>query len=83
MFSKHSGDDRGNEAGRPDLDSKCTVIRMQAVEYCEQTSLHGFQYLTHRGVATKIGWLVVVILSITASVIFMTMNLKIYLQVGN
>ena len=60
--------------------SKCGLLRAQTTQYCEQTSVHGFQYLAQPGIFTKIGWLAVVILSIVASVYFMAINLREYFQ---
>ena len=82
LFSKRSEEKKDKGQDSAYCETACTAIHMQGVQYCEETTLHGFQYLTHPGVATKIGWLVVVVLSVTASVVFMVMNVKEYLQVG-
>ena len=62
--------------------TNCTVIEMQGVQYCNETTLHGFQYLTHPGIFTKLVWLVVVGACQAGSIYFFFQNLNVYLQVG-
>ena len=81
IFSKRSLEEIDKWSKPDDQKSKCSVIHMQGVQYCEETTLHGFQYLTHPGLATKIGWVVVVGLAIAASIYFMINNLTDYLHV--
>ena len=81
LFSKRSNDDASPAKNLADPESKCSIIHMQGTQYCEETTVHGFQYLTHPGLATKTGWLLVVLLSIIASVYFMVININEFLQV--
>ena len=81
IFSKRSLEEIDKWSKPDNQKSKCSVIQIQGVQYCEETTLHGFQYLTHPGLATKIGWVVVVGLAIAASIYFMINNLTDYLHV--
>ena len=83
LFFKRPEEEMDNAKDSSDQETACTAIHMQGVQYCQETSLHGFQYLTHSGVVTKIGWLVVVALSIMGSVGFTVINLREYFQVSN
>ena len=60
----------------------CHVLHMQGVQYCQETSLHGFQYLTHNGILVKICWFLVLGIVIAASVPLMIVNIKGYFNVG-
>ena len=48
----------------------CTILEIQGSQYCQETTLHGFQYLTKPGYLTKIFWLCVIV-SCFALVIYM------------
>ena len=81
LFSKRNEEVEEKKEDSRYEGTKCTAIHMQGVQYCEETTLHGFQYLTHPGVVSKIGWLMVVLLSTAAAVAFMVLNIKEFLQV--
>ena len=40
--------------------SLCSVVESQTCQYCNQTTLHGFQYLTTTGIIGKIFWLCII-----------------------
>ena len=52
LFSEHPEEDMENAKDSSDQETACIAIHMQGVQYCQETSLHGFQYLTHSGVVT-------------------------------
>ena len=46
----------------------CKIFEMQGTQYCHETSLHGFQYLTKPGYLTKIFWFCVIVTCFTVVV---------------
>ena len=59
----------------------CRSIRNQGVRYCEETSLHGFQYLLHQGLCTKIFWVLIIGGAITGSFYTVITNVNNYFDV--
>ena len=48
----------------------CTILEIQGTQYCEETTLHGFQYLTKPGYVTKVFWLCVITTCFSLAVYF-------------
>ena len=59
----------------------CRSMRKQGVQYCEETSLHGFQYLLHQGLCTKIFWVLIIGGAITGSFYTVITNVNNYFDV--
>ena len=49
---------------------------MSFSDHCSSTSLHGWQYLTRKGLPVKIYYALVVLLSISAAVYFVVINVR-------
>ena len=63
------------------LQEKGIVFIEGGFKYCQETSLHGWQYIySEQGYFHKIIWLVIVLLSIVVSLLFLVDNTKAYLN---
>jgi hypothetical protein len=64
----------GNDDDEDDLQRK--ILSHGFSNYCQQTTLHGWQYLeTEPGLWRKIIWALVILISMVASITFMVMNI--------
>ena len=62
--------------------TKCQVLKEQGAKFCEETTLHGFQYLRTPGIVWKVLWGVAVFIVVCASVGFLGSNWAEYLNVS-
>ena len=62
--------------------TKCQVLKEQGAKFCEETTLHGFQYLRTPGIVWKVLWGVAVFIAVCASVGFLGSNWAEYLNVS-
>ena len=61
--------------------TKCQILKEQGAKYCEETTLHGFQYLRTPGIVWKILWCIAVLTAVCTSVGFLASNWAEYLNV--
>ena len=50
-------------------------------QYCEETTLHGFQYLTKRGLFSKLIWFLTIVSCLILAVILVFENIKMFREV--
>jgi len=62
--------------------TKCQILKEQGAKYCEETTLHGFQYLRTPGIVWKILWCIAVLTAVCTSVGFLASNWSEYLNAG-
>ena len=62
--------------------TKCQIIKEQGAKFCEETTLHGFQYLRTPGLVWKLLWGFAVSVAVCASVGFLGSSWAEYLAVS-
>ena len=63
--------------------TKCQILKEQGSKFCEETTLHGFQYLRTPGIVWKIVWGIAVFIAVCASAGFLGSSWAEYLQVSS
>ena len=61
--------------------TKCHILKDQGRKFCEETTLHGFQYLITPGIVWKCSWGIAVFAAVCTSVGFLGSSWDEYLQV--
>ena len=61
--------------------TKCQILKEQGGKFCEETTLHGFQYLRTPGIVWRVLWVVAVAGAVATSVVCLGSSWAEYLQV--
>jgi len=62
--------------------TKCQILKEQGGKFCEETTLHGFQYLRTPGIVWRVLWVVAVAGAVVTSVVCLGSSWAEYLQAG-
>ena len=77
--------EKNSRPSSPDIENfvqeKGKILIQGVTTYCQQTSLHGWQYIvSEQGFMPKMYWLIIVLMSLALSVIYLVDNTKAYLK---
>ena len=81
MYVERAGSQENDQLNiKRNSTSKSSIIQNHFQRFCQQTSLHGYQYLLQHGIVSTLLWSFIILCSTVTAIFLFVMNLSAYLN---